>query len=539
MIDLDARLRQVGSEVPSSSKAAAYRTILEDILAQPSSSLDGRALVNALGDFLDQAAFSDASSTGGNLVVGRQVLADFDLTIAKAVARYRKGLCLDDGEDHEMKDSVAEVERPAISDEDTQRRVYEMALEKVQPRVLSFEEQVTSIRQHLADILEDEEDWLEAAKVLQQMPLESGHRSVSDLFKLQTYVRIVRLLLEGDDAVGADSVLKRASLIVHNVPGVMTTGLGSVANNEAQQQALSNLSETERTEAKTLGLQYKLSQARIYDAQRRFAEAANRYHEVSYVVEIDEEERKMMLSAAVTASILAPAGPQRSRMLATLVRDERTASLPQHTILTKTFLDQIIRPNEIKSFEKLLSPHQLAALPKSNDVKSVTVTKTGEDAIMAGEKDALDEEEESTRMGPSTVLDRAMMEHNIIAVSRLYANITLYGLGALLDVHSSGAETLVRRMIGQGRLKATIDQVDGLIVFGEQTARGITVAGASAGGLNQQAGDLEQSQQGADDADAEDATTVYTKRWDSSIASVASGVEEVCARLRGRSLINV
>ena len=38
-------------------------------------------------------------------------------------------------------------------------------LEVVQPRVISFEEQVGCIRQHLADIYEREHNWRQAAQV--------------------------------------------------------------------------------------------------------------------------------------------------------------------------------------------------------------------------------------------------------------------------------------------------------------------------------------------------------------------------------------
>ena len=44
------------------------------------------------------------------------------------------------------------------------------------------------------------------------------------------------------------------------------------------------------------GLQFKLCQARILDHARKFIEAASRYHELSYIGEIDEEERLQMLS---------------------------------------------------------------------------------------------------------------------------------------------------------------------------------------------------------------------------------------------------
>jgi COP9 signalosome complex subunit 4 len=148
------------------------------------------------------------------------------------------------------------------------------------------------LRLHLSDLLEKSEDWVEAAKVLQGIPLGSGHRSVPNIYKLRIYVRIVRLLLEGDDAVGADTFLKRASMVIHSVPGAVST-LGPM--NAEDEERLAQTSEEEKTEARTLGLQYKLCQARIYDDQRRFAEAAIRFHEVSYVTDIDEGERNMML----------------------------------------------------------------------------------------------------------------------------------------------------------------------------------------------------------------------------------------------------
>lgn len=49
-------------------------------------------------------------------------------------------------------------------------------LDKVQPRVISFEEQVANIRQHLAQIYEREENWREAGDVLVGIPLETGQK---------------------------------------------------------------------------------------------------------------------------------------------------------------------------------------------------------------------------------------------------------------------------------------------------------------------------------------------------------------------------
>lgn len=90
-------------------------------------------------------------------------------------------------------------------------------------------------------------------------------RSASDAEKLRIYVRIVRLLLEDEDSVQAETYYNRAALLIHSANDKETV------------------------------LQFKLCQARIMDYARKFLEAASRYHELSYVGEIDEEERLHML----------------------------------------------------------------------------------------------------------------------------------------------------------------------------------------------------------------------------------------------------
>lgn len=203
--------------------------------------------------------------------------------------------------------------------------------------------------------------------------------------------------------------------------------------------------------------------------------------------------------AAVTCAVLAPAGPNRSRVLASLYRDERSADLPTYNILSKMFLDHILRSAEIKEFEKSLKPHQLAKIAISSNDR---LASAGNDT---GDADP----NVSTRTGPSTVLDRAVMEHNLLASSKLYNNITFRGLGALLDLTPGAAETMARKMIEQGRLRGTIDQVDKLIWF--ETNREEDDAQGKAGGL----GDVEE---------AEDTGAPFTKRWDAQIRLTAAHV---------------
>ena len=61
-----------------------------------------------------------------------------------------------------------------------------------------------------------------------------------------------------------------------------------------------------------------------------------------------EADLDQALTAAVTCCILAAAGPQRSRVLANLYKDERCARLPVFSFLEKVYLERILRRQEVR-----------------------------------------------------------------------------------------------------------------------------------------------------------------------------------------------
>lgn len=284
--------------------------------------------------------------------------------------------------------------------DDVSKVVSHFTLDKVQPRVISFEEQVACIRQHLSQIYEREENWKEAANVLGQIPLETGQKQYTTDYKLETYLKIARLYLEDDDPVNAEGFINRASML----------------------QA--------ETKNEQLQVMYKVCYARVLDYRRKFIEAAQRYNELSYRTIVDEHERMTALKKALICTVLASAGQQRSRMLATLFKDERCQQLPAYGILEKMYLDRIIRRSELQDFEALLQDHQ----------KAVTVDG-------------------------STILDRAVFEHNLLSASKLYNNITFVELGALLEIAPAKAERIASQMITEERMNGYIDQIDGIVHF--------------------------------------------------------------------------
>ncbi|PKY07069.1 COP9 signalosome complex subunit 4 [Aspergillus campestris IBT 28561] len=296
-------------------------------------------------------------------------------------------------------------------DRETQIKVAQHTVNLLQSRSTSVEEQDAQLRELLADAYEANEDYILAAQALRGIHIDSSQRLVSDDAKARLWVRIVRLYLEEDDTLSAEAVLNR----IKNLPS--------------------------KIEDHELKLHFRLSQARIHDSYRRFLDASQEYFTVSLAAGVDEADRLEALAAAIRCAVLGPAGPQRSRILATLYKDDRATSVEEFGILEKMFLDRLLNPDEVAAFSERLAPHQLAQ------------TADG-----------------------TTVLDKAVVEHNLVAASKLYENITTDALGAILGLQASGefsagekAEAYAARMVEQGRLRGSIDQIDGVIYFESST----------------------------------------------------------------------
>ncbi|KAI1180647.1 hypothetical protein F4777DRAFT_528794 [Nemania sp. FL0916] len=311
----------------------------------------------------------------------------------------------------------------------------------------TFLDQAAALRQLMGDAYERNEDFAAAARVLAEMPLDAAQRKVADAERVAVWVRIVRNYLEVDDTTAADAYLNKAKNLIYTV-----------------------------TDNPTLLLHFRLSQARIQDAKREFLSASAAYHDISTSPAVSEDERLFTLAMAARCAILAPAGPLRSRALARLYKDERATSLAEFAMLEKMFLDRLLAPAEVAQFAERLSPHQLA-----------------------------------TTADGSTVLAKAVVEHNLLAASRLYSNIGFAALGLLLGLDPDRAEDTTARMIEQGRLLGRIDQIEELIWF-------------------------EQHDEAADGERASGRTDVRVgremRRWDANVQGLAEEVENITNALQ-------
>ncbi|KAJ4372302.1 hypothetical protein N0V83_004076 [Neocucurbitaria cava] len=334
----------------------------------------------------------------------------------------------------------------AVQDPDDKIEVGERVISLLQSKGAGqYEEQDTQIKHALADAFEQNEDFRRSAQTLATINLESTQKSVSADEKAKVWIRIVRCYLEEDDPTSAFTHLNKVKNILFSV------------------------------QDKETKLMFQLSQARILDSQRAFLDAAQAYYGMSNEMIIDEDERQDFLGKAIICTVLAPAGPQRGRMLAKLYKDDRASRAEDFAILEKIFLDRLLSPAEIKAFASKLQPHHLA---KTSD--------------------------------GSTVLDKAVLEHNLLGASKLYNNIGFEQLGELLGIDAEKAEDYAAKMLEQGRLAGYIDQIDRLIYF-EGEASGERKTGH-----------------------AERVVGNELRKWDTNIAGLAEEVEKVASAIQNQ-----
>lgn len=196
-------------------------------------------------------------------------------------------------------------------------------------------------------------------------------------------------------------------------------------------------------------LRYRACRAQVSDLSRNYQQAAQMFSALSQLEgDVVSSELESFLERAATCAILDRAGPQRQRLLNKIYRDPRSERLPSYTMLEKMCRQRIVSTQEAEVFRSGLQKHHLA----------------------------------STTDG-GTVFDRAVREHNILAASIVYTNVSFASLATLLGVDAAAAEVAAARMVEEGRLEASIDQLNGLVEFASGAADELVGWDASLMGL--------------------------------------------------------
>ncbi|CBJ26901.1 conserved unknown protein [Ectocarpus siliculosus] len=311
----------------------------------------------------------------------------------------------------------AHLAKEACSFADTNPEGFEalchFCLEKMQEQPGVHDSSEYVLRHRLFEELLKKEEFMEAANCLGKLNLDAtgGGKGYTDAQKAEVWVKVAEAYLESDETDAADNFCSKASATMQEVTDW------------------------------ALQMRYRTTAARILDAHRKFLDASVRFYELSLAqskgLEVDPDDLLQLLGKAITCAVLGKAGPQRSRQMGVLLRDERVGSLARvpgfstHSqVLTKMYTEQILRKHDMEAFEESLMDHQKA------------ITAEG-----------------------LPIPERAVMEHNMVASTRIYENVSFKELGTLLQIPCEQAERVAARMITEGRLRGTIDQVEGLLQF--------------------------------------------------------------------------
>jgi len=266
-----------------------------------------------------------------------------------------------------------------------------------------FEYHIAKIKENMADVYSAQSDFYSAARILSEVNFESQNLKYTDMEKLENYIKIAEFYFEYDDSTSAESYVRKCSQLV------------------------------EKTDNREMHLRFEVCFARSLDHARKFLQSASKYHWLSLQTGIDESNLFYLLDCSIVCAILGAAGPQRSRILASLYKDERSRRSEHFDIFYNMYVDRIITKKEKEKFADSLKKHQKAKL-----------------------------------YDDFTVLDKAVIEHNIVAISKLYETISFDTLSKMLYISKYPCEKIIHSMINEKRLNATIDQVSGYIDFTQE-----------------------------------------------------------------------
>jgi COP9 signalosome complex subunit 4 len=282
-------------------------------------------------------------------------------------------------------------------------------MEVIRQKYSYFSLPLVKLTRVLSEIYQAEDNCRQAGRIMASIDTEDQYfvECMTIIERCDWRIQTAQLFLEDGDNTSATRHIVAAKQLLRDVPS---------KSNDRQR----------------LQLQHKTCYSRILDSERKFLAAAVNYLELSQITQIQVSENDLLISLenAVTCAILAPAGGNRTRVLAMLYRDERSKQLKNYRVLERMHKNMLLPRKDMDAFANTLEEHHQAELA-----------------------------------GGLTVLEKAVYEHNMLAASQIYKNVKISELAKLLGVNDMQAEDLARIMIQEGRMSATIDQIEEVIEF--------------------------------------------------------------------------
>lgn len=121
----------------------------------------------------------------------------------------------------------------------------------MQPKIVQFGEQDYLIKKEISNCYEAQEDYEEAAKILEKINFESTSKEFEISQKVEVYVCIAEYWATAEDSINAERYANKAAHLIHKV------------------------------QDPELQLRYKCIQASINDQKRKFVIASQAYYDLS------------------------------------------------------------------------------------------------------------------------------------------------------------------------------------------------------------------------------------------------------------------
>jgi len=233
------------------------------------------------------------------------------------------------------------------------------------------------------------------------------------------------------------SCLLQASNTAAVTPAISLSGSGE---NQYASDALRTLQKVanlvNQIEDEALKVPYQFMYAESLERCGRTTEAANRYMELAFQPPssaLSESRRNIALQNAALLALLSPASPSRSRVLSHLLNDKRFDASPLHDYTMRVVFERMI-PRASLDVLLFMLPERMSCSSGPTNSKQVMLR---------------------------------WREHNLMAASRIYKNISLKSLAELLECNEEEAEELAVRLILNNQLAASVDQENGCVVFNQ------------------------------------------------------------------------
>lgn len=312
-----------------------------------------------------------------------------------------------------------------------------------------------ALRDRLGRLYERESRWLEVIKTLTDSSFDSGtiQQQLSlappsstlinldaESYKLELNLRIARAYLHLGDHTAAESFLNRAALLfsVSSSRGSSVMSLPLLScNNSASGRGADAVDNT----VYQLKVDYTASQAAVCDLKGQYLKAANLYFELAGV---DQYKHDAFTKSGLCA-LLAPPTEQQARFLTKWYQDFRCAEFAndiKFCALSQTVqfvrLVKLVPANILADLRQLLLPHHLVAICSGSSIEM-------------------------------SVFKQALIQHNIVAVSKLYSSVAFTRLASLLNASVDEVKYVSRQLVEAKLLNAQIDQISDLLLLGAPT----------------------------------------------------------------------